>query len=125
MNVPSYVVCGSTAASAPDDAEGMPGRISEDPPPVLMRLVMSLACSQLQQPSLRLVQVRDVEAKVKLLGNGLIRPARRPVVVDPLKAYEESILTVETGKVSVRLRVRLKAGGLLIEHRQSQWIRAI
>jgi hypothetical protein len=50
----------------------MTGRIGEDPRPAgLVGLVIGLARAQLQQPGLGLVQVRDVEAEVELLGNGL------------------------------------------------------
>lgn len=100
----------------------MPGRISEDPRSgLVMRLVIRLARTQIQQLGLGVVQVvPDVEADVKLLGNGWVRPARSSVVVDFLKADEESVLTVETGEVGVRFRVRFEAGGLLIERRQSR-----
>lgn len=108
--------------SAFDQAEGMPGRISEDPRSgLIVRLVIRLARTQIQQLGLGVVQVvPDVEADVKLLGNGLVRPARSSVVVDFLKADEKSVLTVETGEVGVRFRVRFEAGGLLIERRQSR-----
>ncbi|SFH16817.1 hypothetical protein SAMN02787118_15212 [Streptomyces mirabilis] len=105
----------------------MPSRISENPRlGLIMGLMIWLARAQLQQLGLGLVQVvSDVEADVKLLGNGLVRPARSSTVVDPLKADEKSVLTVETGAVGVRLRVGFEPGGLLIERRQSQRIRAI
>ena len=88
---------------ASDQAEGMrmPSRIGEDPPPIFTRLVIRLARAQLQQPGLGLVQVLDREVEVELQGNSLVRPARSPVVVDPLKADEESVLTAETGEVGV------------------------
>ena len=79
----------------------MPSRIGEDPPPIFTRLVIRLARAQLQQPGLGLVQVLDREVEVELQGNSLVRPARSPVVVDPLKADEESVLTAETGEVGV------------------------
>jgi hypothetical protein len=55
-----------------DDAEGMPSRIGEDPPPVLMRLMIRLARAQLQQPGLGLVQGHDVEAKGRALVAGIV-----------------------------------------------------
>jgi hypothetical protein len=85
----------------------VPSRIGEDPRLVPMRLVIRLACTQLQQPGLGHLQVLiDLEADVKLLGNDLVGPARSPVVVDPLKTDEESVLTVEAREVGVRLRMR-------------------
>ena len=48
----------------------MPGRIGEDPPPALVRLVVRLSRARLQQPGLGLVQaLLDLEAEVELLGD--------------------------------------------------------
>ncbi|SMQ17247.1 hypothetical protein SAMN06272771_3636 [Streptomyces sp. Ag82_O1-12] len=85
--------------SAQTDAEGMPSRIGENPRLVAMRLVIRLARTQLQQSGLSHSQILiDLEADVKLLGNDLAGPARSPVVVDPLKADEESVLTLRPAK---------------------------
>jgi hypothetical protein len=93
---------------------------------VPVRLVIRLACTELQQSGLGFTQVLiDLEADVQLLRNDLVRPVRSPVVVDPLKTDQESMLTVEAREVGVRLRVQFKAGGLLIERRQSQRVGAI
>jgi hypothetical protein len=100
--------------------------VSENSRFVPVRLVIRLACTELQQPGLGSTQVLiDLEADVQLLRNDLVRPARSPVVVDPLKTDQESMLTVEAREVGVRLRVQFKAGGLLIERRQGQRIGAI
>lgn len=112
--------------SASGDAEGMPLWIGENPCLVPVRLVIRLARTELQQPVLGFGQVvLDLEADVKLLGNGLVGPARSPVAVDPLKTDEEPVLAVEAREVGVRFRVRFKAGGLLIERSQSERIGAI
>lgn len=88
----------------------MPSRIGEDPRLVPVRLVIRLARTQLQQPGLGHLQALiDLEADVKLLGNDLVGPARRPVVADPLKPDQESVLTVEAREAGARLRVRFKA----------------
>jgi hypothetical protein len=93
---------------------------------VSVRLVVRLARTESQQPVLGFTQILiDLEADVQLLRNDLVRPARRPVVVDPLKTDQESMLTVEAREVGVRLRVQFKASGLLIERRQSQRVGAI
>lgn len=57
----------------------MPGRIGEDPPPVLVRLVFRFARPQLEQLALGFVEVVDREVEVGLLGHGLVGPAGRPV----------------------------------------------
>jgi hypothetical protein len=67
------------------------GRVGQDAVLGLVQLVLRLARTQLQQLGLSLVQgLLDLEADVKLLGNGLVGPARSTVVVDPLKTDEES-----------------------------------
>lgn len=87
--------------SASDHTEGMSCRIGENPR-LVMRLMIRLARTQLQQSGLSLVQVLlDLETDVKLLRNALVRPARSTVVVDPLEANEKSVLAVETGELVI------------------------
>ncbi|KOU23385.1 hypothetical protein ADK52_18105 [Streptomyces sp. WM6372] len=102
----------------------MPSRVSEDPPSLIW-LVIRFARTQFQQSDLGLIQVVHLEVEVELLGQALIGPAGSTIRVDPLESDEEAVLTAETGEVGIGLRVRFEAGGLLIERRQSQRIRAI
>ncbi len=109
---------------APDDAEGMPGRIREDPPSVLPRLIR-FTRPQLQQPGLGRVDIHDPETAVQLLRYDLAGPARSSVVVNPLKPDVEPAFTVQRGELGVRLGVESKSGGFLVKRRQGERIRAV
>jgi hypothetical protein len=80
----------------------MPGRVGADSPALApTRLVIRLARAQCRQLGLGLVQVLHREVEVELLRHGLVGPARSPVVVDPLEADEESVLTRDASEVGV------------------------
>ncbi len=66
----------------------MTGWVGEDAPPVAARLEPRPGRAQLQQPGLGLVEVVNREVEVDPLRDALVRPARRPVVTDPLEPDE-------------------------------------
>jgi len=66
---------GVVSASAPGQAERVPGRVEEDPPSVAARLVVRFDRAQAQQQRLGLVQVVECEVEVDVLRRGVIGPA--------------------------------------------------
>src|SRR5829696_1642321 len=116
--VASRARCGSSRRArrlGPGDAEGVAGRVHEDPPPAAARLEPWLRRTQFHQCRLGAVQVVDDEVEVELLRNALVGPRRRPVVVDSLEADEEPVFAGESGEVVAGGVGALEPGRRLVE----------
>ena len=103
-------------------AEGVPSRIQEYPPPSVAGLMIRFGRTEFQRQLLHRIQVVSTEIQMELLWHVLTRPLRSPVSINPLEPQitagavrqsDELARTEELahpGQCTVEARQRLRVG---------------
>ena len=92
----------------------MPGRIEEDPEPLITRLVRSKLCTEVAQLLFGFWKVVDAEVEVKSTRRVRVGPQVWRMIVNALEIYADILFTREYYEIRVG-RTKLSTKELLIE----------